>query len=449
MRTRIGNQSVRLHVGWQLAVAFTAAGAASAQSVTTDRTDYVGGSIVEIAGRGYAANEELTARVCHFTSEPACSAQEGSHAHHPWFITTDENGGFRTQWTLPPDDSETSTYLLSALRPDGSGGQSLFSQGCNLGLGRVTSVVPVDGGCVSGPTGNNVQAYDVQQGKTYTITLQNVTDCANGGTDATIGVMVKNSNTGNLCYTATKVAVGVYTFDHTMPANACFTSPIDYCVEGCNPSTGLRARRGDGACAQVHLRAATFGVDCTNPVEDSDCEGGTGKDPGEGFCFGDGSMETVCPCAEPDTVPNPAAATGHGCANSFDLDGALLTASGTIVPDTIRFTCTIGPNYGGFAFMVVGNGAIANGEPNGDGIKCVTRVAAGHMYRFGGHAAGTNGDPLGTWSYPNTAQTISVSTVVPQPAGTAYYQLYYRHLTPGFCNPSLANFSNGYKLVWP
>ena len=48
------------------------------------------------------------------------------------------------------------------------------------------------------------------------------------------------------------------------------------------------------------------------------------------FCSGDGSLPTPCPCALPDTVPSPPAATGHGCANSFNLGGALLSASGTL-----------------------------------------------------------------------------------------------------------------------
>lgn len=53
---------------------------------------------------------------------------------------------------------------------------------------RVTSVVQVDGGCVYGPTGNsNIQNFDVEKGKTYQITFSGVPDCANGGTDATIG----------------------------------------------------------------------------------------------------------------------------------------------------------------------------------------------------------------------------------------------------------------------
>ncbi len=36
-------------------------------------------------------------------------------------------------------------------------------------------------GCVSGPTGGAVQSWDVERGDTYTLTLSNVTDCAQRG----------------------------------------------------------------------------------------------------------------------------------------------------------------------------------------------------------------------------------------------------------------------------
>src|SRR5215467_12946638 len=39
---------------------------------------------------------------------------------------------------------------------------------------RLTGVVALDGGCVSGPTGPTVQFWDVQPGKTYQVTISNV-----------------------------------------------------------------------------------------------------------------------------------------------------------------------------------------------------------------------------------------------------------------------------------
>ncbi|MFN0242130.1 MAG: immunoglobulin domain-containing protein [Planctomycetota bacterium] len=166
---------------------------------------------------------------------------------------------------------------------------------------------------------------------------------------------------------------------------------------------------------------------------------------GAPFCFGDGSLATPCPCAPPDSVPSPSGAAGRGCANSFDLNGAQLSAVGTTVPDTIRFTGEIGPSYLGFGFLVKGNAVNANGIANGDGVRCVD----GALVRFGGHNAGTNGAPAGFWTFPNTAQTASVSASTLQGAGQlAEYQLIYRNTAPGFCSPGTTNWTNGLELAW-
>ncbi len=138
----------------------------------------------------------------------------------------------------------------------------------DLGNARLISVTPVDGGCVSGPTGGSVQAWDVEPGKTYTLTISNVTDCGNGGTDATINVRVKSSDKGNAEIVATKVVDGTYQFTYTLPATASCTLPILYCtVFGQPDGPGMFTRRSDGGDYQAHLRAATFGPGCTNPQE--------------------------------------------------------------------------------------------------------------------------------------------------------------------------------------
>lgn len=177
-----------------------------------------------------------------------------------------------------------------------------------------------------------------------------------------------------------------------------------------------------------------------------------GCGPGLSFCFGDGKI-SPCPCVLPNTVPNPGSAPEHGCANGFNLDGALLTASGftTPTPGTIAFDVLVSaspnPNFVSFALMVKGNGSLPNGVANADGLRC----ADGQLIRFGGHNGSTNGAALGHWTYPNTVQTTPVKTQTAQPNGqTAYYQLFYRSVNPpNFCTPALANWSNAYGLVWP
>jgi hypothetical protein len=138
-----------------------------------------------------------------------------------------------------------------------------------LGLGQLVSVTPVDGGCVLGPTGPTVQAWDVERGKTYTLTITNVTDCANGGTDPTLNVRV-NSSTPGYEYTdlvAYYVSPGVYQFDYTVPPNGVCTLPILYCtVPGEWLTTGMFVRRSDGGNRQGHLRVSEFlGPGCTYP----------------------------------------------------------------------------------------------------------------------------------------------------------------------------------------
>lgn len=157
-----------------------------------------------------------------------------------------------------------------------TGGVFLFShyaEAANLGTGKVVNVVANGASCIAGPTGNGVQSWDVQQGGTYTVTIAGITDAGNGGTDATIEVIVKSSNTGNQCLTATKVSTGTYTFDITMPANSCETYPITYGSTGCDPSTAIFARRNDGGNFQSHLRAATFDGSCQETGLDEDCGG--------------------------------------------------------------------------------------------------------------------------------------------------------------------------------
>jgi hypothetical protein len=132
---------------------------------------------------------------------------------------------------------------------------------------RLISVVPVGTGCVSGPTGPAVQAWDIEPGETYTVTIDTVVECANGGTDATLNVRVNSSSSGNVDLVATKVADGVYEFDVTLPTDAICTFPIFYCTTPGSNNTGIKVMRNDGGSFQAHLRAASFGPGCTNPTE--------------------------------------------------------------------------------------------------------------------------------------------------------------------------------------
>ncbi len=133
------------------------------------------------------------------------------------------------------------------------------------GTARLANVTPLSGGCVMGPTGQYVQAWDVEPGQAYAVTLSNVTECANGGTAPTLNVRV-NGTTGNMDFVAVYVSPGVYTFDCTLPGNAACTYPILYCTVPGKASTGLFAIRNDGGSFQAHLRPSSFDEGCASPM---------------------------------------------------------------------------------------------------------------------------------------------------------------------------------------
>lgn len=163
------------------------------------------------------------------------------------------------------------------------------------------------------------------------------------------------------------------------------------------------------------------------------------------FCYGDGSLATPCPCVPPNTVPNPSGASGHGCANSFNLNGAKLRAGGTTAPDTISLTADVANAYVGFSFLVKGNAQDPNGVAAADGVRC----ADGQLIRFGAHSAGTNGAPNGSWTYPNAVQSIPVSVATAQtPGQAAYYQYFYRNTAANFCTSATTNWSNAVQVNW-
>lgn len=163
--------------------------------------------------------------------------------------------------------------------------------------------------------------------------------------------------------------------------------------------------------------------------------------PGTAFCFGDGSLSTPCPCVPPYFVPTPSGAPDAGCANSFNLDGAKLSATGATSPDTVVLRGE-GLTPVGFSFFIVGDGSDSNGVSYGDGVRC----AGGSFVRFGAQNASG-----GEVTYPNALQPLPLSMVGSSPPGSAltrYYQTFYRSAVSKFCNPSTSNVSSAYQITW-
>jgi hypothetical protein len=164
--------------------------------------------------------------------------------------------------------------------------------GANLGNAYISNVVSVPAGqycaVVTRDGNSNDYKWDIQAGGTYDVTLSGVTDCANGGADSSIQVIVMSSVGGNIgqspILTATQVDTGVYTFRITL-AGQCLTMPIRYCTSNGSPSTGIFAQDYDGTGAggkQGHLRTATFDNSngpCTVTGEDTSCQGGPTPTP--------------------------------------------------------------------------------------------------------------------------------------------------------------------------
>lgn len=162
----------------------------------------------------------------------------------------------------------------------------LVVSACPLGQGRLGSVTPTYAGCLAGPTGGAVQFWDAERGDTYTLTLTNVFDCANGGTAPSINVRINSAapGYGNVDLVAYYVSPGTYRFNYYLPANAVCTMPVFYCTTPGVGSSGKYVRRSEGLAFQAHLRAAHFDGGCQYPVEVS--SGSCGAVPAEDSSWG-------------------------------------------------------------------------------------------------------------------------------------------------------------------
>jgi hypothetical protein len=165
---------------------------------------------------------------------------------------------------------------------------------------------------------------------------------------------------------------------------------------------------------------------------------GGGGFTGTGYCFGDGSGATLCPCD-----PGQSGNAGEGCAHSFGTGGKL-DASGlaSVVGDSVVLHVTnLPPTTTALFFQ--GNNKVnsGNGAQFGDGLLCVNGsvIRLGQKVTSGGAAdygAGVGSDPL-----------VSVRGMVPGTGATRRYQTWFRNAA-AFCTPSTFNLTNGLEIVW-
>ncbi|MCY2960970.1 MAG: hypothetical protein NTY35_12470 [Planctomycetota bacterium] len=195
-------------------------------------------------------------------------------------------------------------------------------------------------------------------------------------------------------------------------------------------------RRGDGPSLYACGRFLLAGGRPSPRIAKWTC----GGDAGFAYCFGDGvhAGSSACPCGN-------FGATGHGCANSADTNGARLVAHGSTGLDPATGGDTIALETSGLpattmVLFVKGSAALGAGTVFGDGLRCV----GGALVRLGTQlsAAGIARHP-GPGSPP-----VSVGGSTPIGSGaTAYYQSYYRN-SMNFCTSATFNLSNGVVIRW-
>jgi hypothetical protein len=177
---------------------------------------------------------------------------------------------------------------------------------------------------------------------------------------------------------------------------------------------------GFGGNVPGHNIARWYG-DCTHRI-----------DP---LCFGDGTF-APCPCAN-------FGASEHGCANSASSQGALLSHSGSLVPDTLALTSSIEPSTS-LSIFVQSDELRPLRTLVGDGILCLGGTLR-RMYvknAVGGSAqAPATGDPSITQRSAAIGDPLT-------PGSVRYYQVWYRDDAGGFCTANTFNISNGLRVVW-
>jgi hypothetical protein len=144
-----------------------------------------------------------------------------------------------------------------------------------------------------------------------------------------------------------------------------------------------------------------------------------------------------CPCSN-------FGASGHGCGNSVQSQGAQLSASGPPHPDGLHLDLAFARPAASCVFVQCA-AQTPGGNVLGDGLSCF----AGPLLRLGVLACSASGDA----SYPGAGLTLGQRSAALgdplQPGDVRYYQVVYRDGDPSFCVPSgLLNISNGLRIDW-
>jgi YVTN family beta-propeller protein len=161
--------------------------------------------------------------------------------------------------------------------------------------------------------------------------------------------------------------------------------------------------------------------------------------PGTPFCYGDGTLFTACPCGN-------FGLTDHGCANSANATGAVLTSSGQTSPDSVVLHSGGAPMNATVVFLQ-GSQANQSGLTFGDGVRCVS----GTLKRIG---VKSSSGGVSQYPQPGDPSISARSAALGDPFGpgaTRYYQTYYRDSNLSFCPAPTGdswNVTNGVTINW-
>jgi hypothetical protein len=150
-----------------------------------------------------------------------------------------------------------------------------------------------------------------------------------------------------------------------------------------------------------------------------------------GFCFGDGSLLTQCPCGNSSEPAERA-----GCASSTGLGGRLADAgASSIANDTFAL---VGSSMTNSIAVFTQSAASAAAAVSGDGIFC----GGGTMVRLGDAINVSGASQFPGPGDPSISSIGGVTT-----PGTRVYQVVYRN-SASFCTPATFNSTNALRVNW-
>lgn len=179
---------------------------ATAQTVTTDQSDYAPGSTVVITGTGFAPNETVQLQVLNVTN-PTDTGDE----HTPWNVTADANGSFTATWLVTEDELNMTLQLTATGLTSHLTANTTFTDSASVSA-------------VSVGTQNGTLTYGTADSVTYTVTVTgsgngslttvSVTSLPTGATfsPTSIGSFKPTANFTLTINTANTTPAGVYTF---------------------------------------------------------------------------------------------------------------------------------------------------------------------------------------------------------------------------------------------